>query len=96
MKVPAGTQKGRRQPDSKKPPKPPKSPKPQKAALSEEQAELVGELLEKMKGQMKSENFKGTLGDFIRLLQLQRELAQDRPGEIKVTWVEPSEEEPKS
>jgi len=29
------------------------------------------------------------VGDFIRLLQLEKELAEETPREIKVTWVEP-------
>ncbi len=34
---------------------------------------------------------KATFSDFIRLLQLQKELQVDRPREIKVTWINPSE-----
>ena len=34
---------------------------------------------------------KGTLGDFIRLLQLEKELEDEQPKEIEVRWVEPSE-----
>jgi hypothetical protein len=31
---------------------------------------------------------KVTLGDYIRLMQLQKELEEDEPREIKVTWVD--------
>jgi hypothetical protein len=32
-----------------------------------------------------------TVGDFVRLLQLQKEIDGDKPKDIKVTWVEPGE-----
>jgi hypothetical protein len=76
-----------RKPAAKKPAaKKPVRPK----TRSEEQAELVKALLKKLEGKLSSKEFKGTLGDFIRLLQLQRELDDERPAEIKVTWVEPT------
>jgi hypothetical protein len=34
---------------------------------------------------------KATVADYIRLVQLQKELEEDEPAEIKVTWVEPAE-----
>lgn len=40
---------------------------------------------------MTSNDVRATVGDFIRLLQLQKELEQDSPREIKVTWVDPDE-----
>ena len=36
---------------------------------------------------------KATLGDYIRLVQLQQELEQEEPKDIQVTWVEPKSEE---
>jgi len=35
------------------------------------------------------EDVKATLGDYIRLVQLQQELEEEEPGDITVTWVEP-------
>jgi len=35
-----------------------------------------------------------TVGEFVRLLELQKEIDADEPGEIKVTWVESGEKEP--
>ena len=35
-------------------------------------------------------DFKVSIGDFVRLLQLRKELEQELPREITVTWVEPS------
>jgi len=39
---------------------------------------------------------KMTVSDFIRLVQLRGELGEEAPREIKVTWVEPVEQEPTS
>ena len=35
---------------------------------------------------------KPTIGDYMKLLQLERELDEDSPKEIKVTWIEPGPE----
>ena len=43
-------------------------------------------------------SLKASLGDYIRLVQLQKELEEDEVREIRVTWVEPetvTEETPK-
>jgi hypothetical protein len=37
---------------------------------------------------------KATLGDYIRLVQLQKELEEEEPRDITVTWVEPEQKEP--
>jgi len=39
------------------------------------------------------EDVKATLGDYIRLVQLQQELEEEEPKDIKVTWVDPKPEE---
>ena len=46
-----------------------------------------------MEDKLGAPDVKATFGDFIRLLQLQKELQVDEPREIKVTWIEPSETE---
>ena len=52
----------------------------------------VTEMLERIEGQLRVEDMKVTLGDFIRLMQLERDLDQDeQPREIIVTWKDPSE-----
>ncbi len=40
---------------------------------------------------LNDEDVKATIGDFIKLLQLQKELQDEDAKEIKVTWVEPVE-----
>ena len=44
-----------------------------------------------MERKLGGEDVKASLGDYIRLMQLHKELDEDAPREIKVTWVEPKE-----
>jgi hypothetical protein len=52
-------------------------------------AQVIKGVLEKMEQQMKGDTMKATMGDYIRLVQLHKELDEESPKEIKVTWVEP-------
>lgn len=54
---------------------------------------LVEKMIRNIETKLDSQEIKATLSDFIRLLQLQKELAEEKPREITVTWVEPSEKE---
>jgi len=54
-----------------------------------DQLEVVEDLLVHVTGKLRGKNAKATLGDYIRLVQLRKELDEDQPREIKVTWVEP-------
>ena len=56
-------------------------------------AELVEKAIQSIEHKLGSSDIKATFADFIRLLQLQKELQIDQPREIKVTWVNPSETE---
>lgn len=47
----------------------------------------VKALLKKVEDQLEIKN--ASLGDYIRLIQLHRELEEEEPKEIKVTWVDP-------
>ena len=38
----------------------------------------------------KAKDFKPTMGDYLKLLQMEIDLEQEEIKEIKVTWVEPS------
>jgi len=51
---------------------------------------LIRKLEERVVGK---EEVKATVADLIRLLQLDQELAEKKPREIRVKWVEPGEEE---
>lgn len=59
-----------------------------------DKAALVEKLLNSIERRLKKDELKATLGDFIRLLQLQKELEDEQPREVEVRWVEPSEAEP--
>jgi hypothetical protein len=52
-------------------------------------AEVIKAVLEKMEQQMNGDGMKATMGDYIRLVQLHKELDEESPKDIKVTWVEP-------
>ena len=54
-----------------------------------DKAALVNKLLHSIEQRLEKDELKATLGDLIRLLQLQRELEDEQPGEIEVRWVEP-------
>ena len=56
-------------------------------------ADMVEKAIHSIEAKLGSTEVKATFGDFIRLLQLQKELQIDRPREIKVTWIDPSETE---
>jgi len=55
------------------------------------QAQAVKHMLTKIETKMKGDQMKATLGDYIRLVQLHKELDDESPKEIRVTWVEPAE-----
>jgi hypothetical protein len=56
-------------------------------------ANMVEKAIHSIEAKLGSTDVKATFGDFIRLLQLQKELQIDQPREIKVTWIDPSETE---
>lgn len=57
------------------------------------QAALVHKVMEKIESKLDADELKPSVGDLVRLLQLEKELVQEQPKEIKVSWVEPGEEE---
>lgn len=52
------------------------------------QATVVRKLLKAVEKKLSREDAKASLGDYIRLVQLQKELDDEAPREIKVTWVD--------
>ena len=54
----------------------------------------VGGILEsvitKMETKLTANEFKPSLGDYLKLVQLEKEIGEEEPKEIKVTWVEPA------
>ncbi len=56
-------------------------------------AELIGVLIEQAELRIQDRDYKITVGDFIRLLQYEKEVETDQPKEIRVTWIEPPKPE---
>jgi len=57
------------------------------------QAAVVEKLLKSVEKKLAGKDVKATLGDYIKLMQLQTELEEEEPRDITVTWVEPKSEE---
>jgi hypothetical protein len=58
---------------------------------AKERAEAVKRILLNVEKKMEGSDLKATLGDYIKLLQLQKEMGEEPARELKVTWVEPTE-----
>jgi len=60
------------------------------APLLEKQtrAQAVERILRTVEKKMSTEDVKATLGDYIRLIQLAKEMGEEPRSEIKVTWIE--------
>jgi hypothetical protein len=59
-------------------------------------AEIVEQILERVEQRLGDGDVKATVGDYIRLVQLQKELEEEEPGEITVRWVDPEKMEPET
>ncbi len=55
---------------------------------------MVEELIEKVERNLAKDDAKATVADYIRLVQLQKELEEDEPRDIEVRWVDPEEAGP--
>jgi hypothetical protein len=55
--------------------------------------EAVDQLLDKLQEHLLNTELKGTVADYMKLLQVRRDFADERPGEIEVTWVNSLEKE---
>ncbi len=56
-------------------------------------AALVNKVIEKIEAKLDGDELKPTVGDLLRLLQLEKELEDEQPKEIKVSWVGPEKGE---
>lgn len=52
--------------------------------------ELLESAIEKLGDRLKADEFKPTLADYLKLMQLEKEFDQELVKEIKVTWVAPA------
>ena len=51
--------------------------------------EVLRTVVTKMEDSLTNSEFKASLTDYLKLLQLEKEIGTEVPQEIKVTWVEP-------
>ena len=66
----------------------------QKAGTTKSRKDLITSLLSRIEKQLDTQQTKVSLADFIRLIQLQRELEQEeQPAEVIVTWKDLSEKQ---
>jgi DNA polymerase III sliding clamp (beta) subunit (PCNA family) len=66
----------------------------QKAGTTKSRKDLITSLLSRIEKQLDTQKTRVTLTDFIRLIQLQRELEQEeQPAEVIVTWKDLSEKQ---
>ena len=56
-------------------------------------ATVMSAIRKKVEEKLTNDVHKASLGDYIRLLQLENELKESQPKEIKVTWVDPKEDD---
>lgn len=52
-------------------------------------AELLDKAIAAFETRMDAKELKPTIGDYLKLLQMEQEIEQESPKEIKVKWVEP-------
>ncbi len=54
-------------------------------------SELLVKAIEAFEGRMNAQDFKPTVAEYLKLLQMEQEMdaTEDGPKEIKVTWVDP-------
>jgi hypothetical protein len=53
-------------------------------------SELLAQAMETLESRIKDKELKPTVGDYLKLLQMEQEFGQEEAKEIKVTWVEPT------
>jgi hypothetical protein len=63
----------------------------EKEKRAKNKKELVQQAIQQIGDKLDKNELKPTVGDLIRLLQLEKEILEETPKEIKVSWVEPEE-----
>ena len=66
-----------------------------KAADKDEKRRIKKLVLEAINGierRLSDEKAPPTIGDYLKVMQLQKEIEDEAPKEIKITWVEPEKE----
>ena len=65
-------------------------------AAQKRQSAVVKKLIEQMEEKLSKDGVKASLGDYIKLMQLLKELEANETREIRVSWVEKAETETES
>ena len=68
------------------------APRKEKAKRKASNTTLVKQAIQAFGKQVENKNV--TVSEFVRLLELEKQMTGDARKEIKVTWVEPAETEP--
>ena len=66
------------------------------ASKQQKRAAAVRAIVDKAEAALKKGVKAVTLAEYVRLVQLLKDLEEDEPRNIRVTWVEPEEKQPKS
>jgi hypothetical protein len=54
--------------------------------------EVLAQVIQKMEDNLKTADFKASLADYLKLVQIEKEVGgEEQPKEIKVSWVLPDE-----
>ena len=64
-------------------------PGPNDTESSQRIKKLVDTAIEGIEKRLSDESSPPSIGDYLKVMQLQKEIEDDAPKEIKVTWVEP-------
>ncbi|MBZ5604902.1 MAG: hypothetical protein LAO79_21610 [Acidobacteriia bacterium] len=69
---------------------------PKRETRAKKQARVVHEIIERVEERLSRDVAKASLGDYLKLVQLEKELEAEDPPEIKVSWVDPETDSEKS
>jgi len=65
----------------------------QEEPKQQSEAEVVDRMIQRFEKRVDDDKVNVTVGDFLRLVQFRKELGEEDPKEIRVTWVDPIEKE---
>ena len=68
-------------------------PEPKKTGRRRSSAAVISEVIRKFQEKLGGEEFKPTVAEYLRLLQFEKDVKDEQPREVKITWVEPVEKE---
>jgi hypothetical protein len=56
------------------------------------ETEILDKMLKTMEGRVDAKDFRLTVAEYLRLVQVRKEIKEEQPTEVRVTWVEPTED----